>query len=251
MTYTDAPWLATGLSAGTLIWVTGGLYDRKRAKDLCRVRWIILCTQTKLHLTRTFWERSQSVSSYRAEMLGLYAMHTLAQATQEYYHLHCWSATLCCDNKKALYMSHFHRRRIKQSAKCADIHRIFRAIEAKSSRKFTYRHIYSNMDKYLPWERLSLIQQMSCVCDTLAKAALTTAINSGHYQHPTQFLPRENTALVVWGEKITGDISQIVRFHASKEVARKHLQNRRVNCWLAGSFNSLSAMDGHDRPLKN
>jgi hypothetical protein len=95
------------------------------------------------------------------------------------------------------------------------------------------------MDKYLPWERLSLIQQMNCVCDTLAKAALTTAINSGHYQRPTQFLPREDAALVVWGEKITGDISQIVWFHASKEVARKHLKNGRVNCWLAGSFEEV------------
>jgi hypothetical protein len=92
------------------------------------------------------------------------------------------------------------------------------------------------MDKYLPWERLTLIQQMNCVRDTLAKAALTTAINTGHYQGPTQFLPREDAALVVWGEKITGNISQIVRFHSSKEVARKHLQNQRVNCWLARSF---------------
>jgi hypothetical protein len=95
------------------------------------------------------------------------------------------------------------------------------------------------MDKYLPWERLSLIQQMNCVCNTLAKAALTTAINSGHHQCPTQFLPREGAALVVWGEKITGDISQIVRFHASKEVARKHLQNQRVNCWPADRFEEV------------
>jgi hypothetical protein len=123
-TYTDTSWLATGLSAGTLIWVTDGLYDRKRAKDLYGVGWIILCTQTKLRLTGRFWERSQSASSYRAEMPGLCVMHTLAQATQEYYHLHCWSTTLCCDNKKALDMSHFHCRRIKQSAKWAHIHRI-------------------------------------------------------------------------------------------------------------------------------
>jgi hypothetical protein len=95
------------------------------------------------------------------------------------------------------------------------------------------------MDKYLPWERLSLIQQMNCVYDTLAKAALITAIISGHYQRPTQFLPREDATLVVWGEKITGNISQLVRFHASKEVARKHLQNQRVNCWPAGSFEEV------------
>jgi hypothetical protein len=180
-----------------------------------------------------FRDCSQSASSYRAEMLGLCAMHTLAQATQEYYHLHCWSTTLCCDSKKALDMSHFHHCRIKQSAKCADMHRILQAIKSKSSGKIIYQHVYGHMDKYLLWERLSLIQQMNCVCDTLAKAALTTAINSGHYQCPTQFLPREDAALVVWGENITGNISQGVQF------ARKHLQNQRVNHWPAGSFEEV------------
>jgi hypothetical protein len=50
-THMDTSWLATGLSTGTLIWVTDGLYYRKRAKDLCGVGWIILCTQTNLRLT--------------------------------------------------------------------------------------------------------------------------------------------------------------------------------------------------------
>ena len=35
-TYTDTFWLGSGMSAGTLIWVTDGSYDRKRAKDLLR-----------------------------------------------------------------------------------------------------------------------------------------------------------------------------------------------------------------------
>jgi hypothetical protein len=120
-TYTDTSWLGSGMSAGTLIWVIDGSYNSKQAKDLSGVGWIILCTHTKLPMTGTFWEHSQSASSYRAEMLGLCAMHTLAQAIQEFYHLRHWSATLCCGNKKALNVSHFHRRRIKQSAKCADI----------------------------------------------------------------------------------------------------------------------------------
>ncbi len=169
-------------------------------------------------------------------MLGLCAMHTLAQAIQEFYHLRHWSAIFCCDNKKALNVSHFHLLRIKQSAKCADIHRIFRSMKSHSSGEFTYRHVYGHMDRYLPWESLSLTQQMNCVCDTLAKTALTIAISTGYHKRPSQFLPREDAALVVWGEKITGDIFHTARFYASSEEARKYLQTWKVNRWLAESF---------------
>ncbi len=75
--------------------------------------------------------------------------------------------------------------------------------------------------------------------DTLATTALTIAINTGYHERPTQFLPREDAALVVWGEKITGDISHTVRFYASREEARKYLQTRKVNCWLAESFTEV------------
>jgi hypothetical protein len=47
-TQNDTTWLATGMSKGTLIWVTDGSNDRKKAKDLCNVGWMILCTQTRL-----------------------------------------------------------------------------------------------------------------------------------------------------------------------------------------------------------
>jgi hypothetical protein len=67
-------WLMKGMESNTLTWVKDGLYDRKRAADLCGVRWIIFCSKTGLRLTGTFWERSPSASSYRAEMLDLCAL---------------------------------------------------------------------------------------------------------------------------------------------------------------------------------
>jgi hypothetical protein len=47
-------WLATGMSKGTLIWVIDGSYDKKKAKDLCGVWWMILCNQTRFRLVGTF-----------------------------------------------------------------------------------------------------------------------------------------------------------------------------------------------------
>jgi hypothetical protein len=41
----------------------------------------------------------------------------------------------------------------------------------------------------------------------------------GYHDRPTQLLPKEDVAVVIWGNKITDDISHPIRFHASKEVA--------------------------------
>ena len=44
----DVTWIAKGMKINTLIWVTDGSYDRKKAKDLSGVGWIIFCTKTGL-----------------------------------------------------------------------------------------------------------------------------------------------------------------------------------------------------------
>ena len=79
-TPTDMLWIANSLRKGTLIWATDGSYDRKKAIDLSGVGWIIFCTNTGFRVTGTFWERSIAASLYRAELLGLCALHLLAQA---------------------------------------------------------------------------------------------------------------------------------------------------------------------------
>jgi hypothetical protein len=78
------------------------------------------------------------------------------------------------------------------------------------------------MDHHLSLSQLSLTEQLNCVCDTLAKQAGTNAIMKGYNNGPTQILPREDIALIVWGHKITGNISNSLCFHASKSVACKY-----------------------------
>jgi hypothetical protein len=79
------------------------------------------------------------------------------------------------------------------------------------------------MDRLLLWHQLSIVQQLNCVCDTTAKAAVQRAITTGYLSAPTQLLPREDVAVVIWGNKITNDVSHPVRFHASKKIARRLL----------------------------
>jgi hypothetical protein len=53
-TKVDVTWIAEGMQNNTLIWATGGSYNRKKAKELSGVGWIIFCTKTGLQLTGTF-----------------------------------------------------------------------------------------------------------------------------------------------------------------------------------------------------
>jgi hypothetical protein len=101
-------------------------------------------------------QRSPLASSYRAEMLGLCCLHLLARALSEYYQIQEWEATLCCDNKRALEQSAYTRRRIRPSAKCADIQRSLKATKHTLKGKFTYLHVYGHVDKYLLWHQCHL-----------------------------------------------------------------------------------------------
>jgi hypothetical protein len=80
---------------------------------------------------------------------------------------------------------------------------------------------------------------MNCVCDSLAKGAITTAIRAGYLDRPTQLLPREDVALIINGNKVTNDISQPLRFHESKKSARKFFTNRKTKRWTEECFDEI------------
>ena len=190
-------------------------------------------------MTGSFWERLPLASSYRAELLGLCALHLLAQALSEYHNISGWAATLCCDNEGALEKSSRHTHRIRPSARCTDILRSLKAIKPLLNGKLRYIHVFGHMDGLLKWEQLTLTQQLNCVCDTLAKRTVLSALQYGYHNRPTQLLPKDDVALVIWGVKITGDISPRLRFHASKEVARKYFARRPKNKWSNDRFDAV------------
>jgi hypothetical protein len=95
------------------------------------------------------------------------------------------------------------------------------------------------MLQFLPWSQLSLMQQLNCICNTLMKKALLSAVISGYHDRLNQILPREDAALVIWGNKVTSDISTPLRFHASKELARNYLRTRMRDKWPDKRFDEV------------
>jgi hypothetical protein len=129
----------------------------------------------------------------------------------------------------------------------------YTAVSRRSNRYSVARFaMFTSMDIWtiLKWEQLTLTQQLNCACDTLAKRLVATVINHGYHDGPTQLLPKEDVALVIWGNKITGDISPHLRFHASKEVARRYLASRPRDKWSNDRFDAVD-WEHLDLALKN
>ncbi len=142
-------WLAQRMESNTLLWVTDGSYDRKRAPVLSGVGWIIFCQTTGKCLVRSFWEKSPLTSSYRAKLLGLCLLHIFALALSKFNKVSGWKAMLGCDNLCALLLSSQDHQHIKPSAACSDLHRSLCSMKNKFTGCFKYQHVAGHMDKYL------------------------------------------------------------------------------------------------------
>ena len=106
-----------------------------------------------------------------------------------------------------LEVSSQHTRCIQPSAKCANIRRSLKTVKPLLSGTFRYVHVYGHMDRMLKWEQLTLTQQLNCGCNRLVKRSVTTAINHGYHDCPTQLLPKEDVALVISGVTKSQQIS--------------------------------------------
>jgi hypothetical protein len=95
------------------------------------------------------------------------------------------------------------------------------------------------MDGYLKWEQLTITKQLNCICNMLAKNSITTAIIQGYHNRQSQLLANKDVALIIWGNKIIGNTSSPLRFHASKEVPRKYLANCKKDKWSNKNFNAV------------
>jgi hypothetical protein len=71
-----------------------------------------------------------------------------------------------------------------------------------------------------------------------------------YYDRPTPLLPKEDVAVIIWGNKVTDNISSSIRFHASKEVARKYLGNQKNKSWPNDRFGKID-WEHLDLVLKN
>ena len=236
-TKTDLSWLVDAVKNNTAVWVTDGSYDKKRAPNISGAGWLVHCTATGRQLKCNFFEVSPAASSFRAEMLGLCSIHIFILAIQKFYSIQEGHNQIFCDSIGALNAVAWRRRRIKAGAKCADVLRSIRFTRNELTIKLSYEHVNGHMDRSLLWHQMNLEQQLNCICDNLAKTAVSRSIRFGPRDRGKQLLPREQAAVFVGGSKQTTDFADAVRLEISQDEAKQFLINERD--WTPSQFDQV------------
>ena len=214
-------WVAAALKGGSAMVVADGSYQREIAPSCSGSGWVFHCTRCKLKLYGSFHEFSREASSYRAELLGLLALHALLAAITIYFQVPAGKAKLCCDNAGALHKSRERRRRIPTGSAHADVLRALRNITTKALPSIIYEWVPSHQDDLKSWAALTTEQQLNCVCDSLAKSAVQDSLHCLDPWMRPQTLPGELAAVVLDGVKQTGDVADGVRFALGLTEARR------------------------------
>ncbi len=128
----EPSWLPLALERGTAVLTTDGSYDRKRGPNVSGAGWVIACQRSGNILKGSFFEFSSNASSYRGELLGLVAIHTLVLHACRFYQPITVTVKIICDSKSALYKSSKKgHRRIRPGVAQADLFRALQSIHQK------------------------------------------------------------------------------------------------------------------------
>jgi len=129
-------WIFHALRNGSDVWVTNDSYSHTMAPSVTIAWCFFLYQQKKLH--GYFYQFSPNTGSYRAELLGLLAIHSIMSVIENYFHFPTTYSKTCCDNQGALFKSKDDHQRISTGASQTDIKQVLINVKTKLKVTFTY-----------------------------------------------------------------------------------------------------------------
>ena len=78
------------------------IIQKKISPCVSGVGWIVYCTKTQREMKGRFFEVSKEANAYRAEQLGLCALHNLIAAFSVFNEIEKWNTKVGCDNFGAI-----------------------------------------------------------------------------------------------------------------------------------------------------
>ena len=222
----DFTWIKEAMNKGTLVCCADGSYRKKISPWVSGAGWVVHCRKSGQSIEGSFYEVSDSANAYRAEQLGMDALHHLLAAFSVFYGIKEWRSKAGCDNLGTIKICRRRFSRIRPGMKCADVLRNIRSARNKMTTRPDYFHVLGHMDDYLAEEQLTLEQTLNKRCDALAKHAVDVWLQrkrAGRERESKQLLPCETAAVMINGQKVTGDIAEAIRYAKGMEEARRFL----------------------------
>jgi hypothetical protein len=250
----DGEWIVDGLARGSLAIVHDGSFMEHLDQACCSAGGIIFCRTTRRMATYSAAERTDSdtASNYRGELLGGLLAALILKAASALLSGNAHPTVLACDNMGVVIHGNERHRSLKEAQAQADIIRCFRGILASLPFAITYEHVYGHQDDNVPWDSLTLLQQLNTIADQIAKEALWKAFASGHYISSN--FPFESFRVIIGGKKVTSSIRSALYKDWGESAARTLFEQRNIVsssnfdlvCWDAVS----AAMDIYPRMFR-
>lgn len=219
----DGSWIYEGLLATSLIMMSDGSYDDKRANDVCSCAAAILCSKTGKKATVTWVEKSDkyTADNYRAEILGGIALQLILQvACDGKYVSPSVHPQVGCDNNGVVFHGNKPYRPLPAKQRQADVLRYYRSLVISQRFKCKMYHVHGHLDRFLSWEEMSPSERLNVECDKLAELALDHALSS--LQFIDRVLPGEDLVISLCSQKLSGAYEVAITRHWGDRVGRAH-----------------------------
>lgn len=222
----DHSWMATSLDKGTLLLVSDGSYNRHLSTSLMGVGWRVQCSSSHKFLEGAFATSCPDANSYRAELLGLYALLCLLEAILQCYSPTSPKAIIYCDNLCAIDLLSGLGNYIHPKKKHSDILRGISKVKRSLSFLPDFAHVKGHRDDQCSFDKLTLAEKLNCRCDELAKKILLHTFISG--DNPSSMLQHEFVMALVEGKKVTSCAAPLLRFASGKRRARIFFHHKKI-----------------------
>ena len=220
-------WLEDSIREGTLCAVTDGSYIRELIPNLCSAAFVLECSKGRGRILGSFPEQSLGANAYRAELMGLMAVHLILLAVSRTYRNLSGHVKIFSDCLGALgRVLHLPDTRIPSKCKHADILKNI-MINCKNlpfSRE--YLHVRAHQDDKEGYDSLIRPAQLNCWADYEAKTVIWGRM--GRKPISQKAFPLEPVVIWVGGHKLSPDTSGELRYWVHKQIAKEVFVNLKL-----------------------
>ena len=223
----DDDWLIQSIQAGSCIAVTDGSYIKELHPNLSSAAFVLECTEGRGRIVGSFPEQSVDACAYRAELLGLLAIHLILAAINKIDTRMQGRVSIISDCLGALMKAaDLPPNRIPSKCRHSDILKNIMLHCTNLSFDCNYAHVKAHQDDSVQYHKLSRAAQLNCWADITAKNVIWGLAGE---QLPIQrVFPLEPVAVYIGKEKMTSDTGPRLRFWAHKHLARAFYEEARV-----------------------
>jgi hypothetical protein len=219
-------WLLPSLLSGSLVICNDGSYMPKLSKTACSGAFILHCLATGKEIKGCFCDDSPNGDNYRGELLGglgplllLKAAFSTSTATGvDQATIQLSSQSLYCDNKGVISHGNEPTAILRSKQPQADLIRLLKSYTRELPCKITWIHVKGQANDQIPFEELSLPQQLNVRCDEIAKIKLIDAIADGSFIDPV--FPFKDITVTISNTKVRSSIKTAIYKHWGAREAK-------------------------------